>query len=94
MKVREIVNNLILSLGTIFICILVFEVVLRVTGQMPSYYYPRGFFAADKDLGYSLKPGFKAVQSLGEYTYAININSIGLRDGKKERLLGSRNPRS
>lgn len=71
----------------------VFELALRMTGQMPFYYYPKGLFIADKELGYRLNPGFKALQSLGEYTYHIAINTDGLRDvqhGEKKgyRILG------
>ena len=78
--IKNLLKNISISFITIFIFLIIFEIILRLTAQVPSYYYPRNLFIADKELGYKLKPNFQAVQTLGEYKYMIKINSNGLRD--------------
>jgi len=79
-KIYNFCKNVLVSILAICLCLILAELVLRFTDYKPFYYYPKGLFKGDAELGYKLTPDFKAESDLGEFCYGIKINSNGLRD--------------
>jgi lysophospholipase L1-like esterase len=80
---RELLLNAALVLMGIVFAALTAEVFTRVFAPQRLYRYPRGLYAAHATRAYRFAPNFRGRLTTPEYSTAMVINSLGLRDDRE-----------
>ena len=63
-KHKKILTNISLSLISIFLFLLFFEITVRLLNISSGYDYPTGLYQEDELLGYSMAPNLKRIYQL------------------------------
>ena len=85
-RIKSIGQNILLVAVSILVSLILFEIGVRtflpqkVMMAKKEPPHPKNMYVANKDIGYSLAPGFKGNYKTPEFKINISINSEGLRD--------------
>lgn len=77
---QKLLANLILLCIAVAVCLVLLEVIVRISGAAAIYGYPDGLYQNDDLLDYKLVPGASGELIKPEFTTSFAINSLGMND--------------